>query len=172
MDIDTIDRKIIDQLRIDGRRSFAVIGRNVGLSEPSVRARYRRLSEAGIVQVVGMSDAPKLGEIEVHVAICVRGVAVATVAKQLAAMPEIKFVASAVGAYDLIADLRCADVIALSSILNEKVRRLNGVHHVDTTTVLEVLKDSYLWAGFREDPAPVDEAIIKRRTARTQLPKL
>ncbi|MFF9563803.1 transcriptional regulator, AsnC family [Leifsonia sp. 98AMF] len=172
MDIDTIDRKIIDQLRVDGRRSFAVIGRNVGLSEPSVRARYRRLSKAGIVQVVGMPDAPKLGEIEVHIAIRIRGVAVAAVAKQLVTVPEIKFVASAVGAYDLIADLRCDDVIHLSSILNEKVRRVNGVQHVETMTVLEVMKDTYLWAGFREDSAPVDEAIIKRRTARPQLPKL
>ncbi len=172
MEIDTIDRKIIDQLRIDGRRSFAVIGRNVGLSEPSVRARYRRLSKAGIVQVVGMPDAPKLGEIEVHVAIRIRGVAVATVAKQLVAVPEIKFVASAVGSYDLIADLRCDDVIHLSSILNERVRRVNGVQHVETMTVLEVMKDTYLWAGFREDPAPVDQAIIKRRTQRTGLPKL
>jgi len=172
MDIDTIDRKIIDQLRIDGRRSFAVIGRNVGLSEPSVRARYRRLSKAGIVQVVGMSDAPKLGEIEVHVAIRVRGVAVGTVAKQLATVPEIKYIASAVGAYDLILDLRCDDVIHLSGILNERVRRVNGVHDLETLTVLEVMKDSYLWAGFREDPAPADAAVIKRRTAARQLPKL
>lgn len=172
MDIDSIDRKIIDQLRIDGRRSFAVIGRNVGLSEPSVRARYRRLSEAGIVQVVGMPDAPKLGDIEVHIAISVRGVTVAAVAKQLAAVPEIKFVASAVGAHDLIADLRCDDVVHLSAILNERVRRINGVQNVETLTVLEVMKDTYLWAGFRENPAPVDQAIIKRRTARAQLPKL
>ncbi|SEB07748.1 Lrp/AsnC family transcriptional regulator [Leifsonia sp. 21MFCrub1.1] len=172
MDIDAIDRKIIDQLRIDGRRSFAVIGRNVGLSEPSVRARYRRLSKAGIVQVVGMSDAPKLGEIEVHVAIRVRGVAVAAVAKQLTAIPEIKFIASSVGAYDLVVDMRCDDVVHLSAMLNDRIRRVNGVHHVETMTVLEVTKDSYLWAGFREDPVPAGDAIIKRRTKPPQLPKL
>ncbi len=172
MDIDAIDRRIIDQLRIDGRRSFAVIGRNVGLSEPSVRARYRRLSRAGIVQVVGMADAPKIGEIEVHVAIRVRGVPVATVAKQLAAVPEIKYIASAVGAFDLILDLHCNDVVHLSGILNERVRRVNGVHDLQTMTVLEVMKDSYLWAGFREDPAPADATVIKRRKPPRQLPKL
>ncbi|WP_223692662.1 Lrp/AsnC family transcriptional regulator [Leifsonia poae] len=164
MDIDSIDRKIIDQLRMDGRRSFAVIGRNVGLSEASVRARYRRLSKAGIVQVVGMADAPKLGDIEVHVAIRVRGVTVASVAKQLVAIPEIKFVASAVGAYDLIVDLRCESVVHLSGILSERIRRVNGVHVVETLTVLEVMKDTYLWAGFREDSTPYTQQVIRRRT--------
>jgi Lrp/AsnC family transcriptional regulator for asnA, asnC and gidA len=172
VDIDAIDRKIIDQLRIDGRRSFAVIGRNVGLSEPSVRARYRRLSKAGIVQVVGMPDAPKLGEIEVHVAIRVRGVSVASVAKQLAAVPEIKFIASSVGAFDLLLDMRCQDVVHLSAILNERIRRVHGVHHVETMTVLEVMKDTYLWAGFREDPAPDRTTVIKRITKPGQAPKL
>ncbi len=172
MDIDSIDRKIIDQLRIDGRRSFAIIGRNVGLSEPSVRARFRRLSAAGIVQVVGMPDAPKLGALEVHVSISVVGVPVATVAKQLVRIPEVTFVASAVGAFDMILDIRCDDVVQLSNVLNEKVRRVKGVDRVEASTVLEIIKDSYLWAGFREDLGTTTDAVIKRPRTRPQMPKL
>ncbi|HEY1106198.1 MAG TPA: AsnC family protein, partial [Agromyces sp.] len=41
--LDDVDREIIDQLRVDGRRSFAEIGRRIGFSEPTVRQRYNRL---------------------------------------------------------------------------------------------------------------------------------
>ena len=167
MDIDAIDRKIIDQLRIDGRASFAVIGRYVGLSEASVRARYGRLAKAGIVQVVGMSDAPKIGEIEVHLAIRIRGASAAAVTKQLVSFPEIKYIATAVGAYDLILDVRCSGGEHLSKLLNDGIRRVHGVHDIDTLTVLEVLKDSYLWAGFRETaPASNRPVIIRERAGR------
>lgn len=147
---DSIDRRIIDQLRIDGRRSFGEIGRYVGLSEAAVRSRYNRLRKLGIVQVVGMSDAPKLGEIEAHISIQVRGVTVDSVARQLAAHPEVKFVGAALGAFDLMLDVRCADNNHLSQFLHETVRRIRGIERLETATVLEVLEDSYLWAGFRE----------------------
>jgi Lrp/AsnC family transcriptional regulator for asnA, asnC and gidA len=147
---DAIDRRIIDQLRIDGRRSFGEIGRHVGLSEASVRSRYNRLRKLGIVQVVAMSDAPKLGEVEAHISIRVRGVTVESAARQLAAHPEVKFVGAALGAFDLMLDVRCADNEHLSKFVHETARRIRGIERLETATVLEVLEDSYLWAGFRE----------------------
>lgn len=159
--IDDVDRMIIDQLRIDGRRSFGEIGRQVNLTEASVRSRYRRLAARGIVQVAGMTDAVKLGELEVHLAIRVRSVPVAAVARQLARFPEIKFVATCVGPYDLITDVRCRDVTHLSELLTDRVRRINGIERAEALTVLEVTKDTYLWAGFRE-PQDRAKAVIPR----------
>jgi Lrp/AsnC family transcriptional regulator for asnA, asnC and gidA len=147
---DSVDRRIIDQLRIDGRRSFGEIGRYVGLGEAAVRSRYNRLRKLGIVQVVGMSDAPRLGEVEAHVSIQVRGVTVESVARQLAKHSEVKFVGAALGAFDLMLDVRCADNEHLSKFLHDTVRRIRGIERLETATVLEVLEDTYLWAGFRE----------------------
>lgn len=149
MAADDLDRRIIDQLRIDGRRSFGEIGRYVGLSEAAVRTRYNRLRKLGIVQVVGMSDALKLGELTAHVAIEVRGVKLEIVAAQLSNFAEVKFVGAALGAYDLMLDLRCQDNAHLSTFLHETLRRVRGIERLETLTVLEVVTDSYLWAGFR-----------------------
>ncbi|HEY8590420.1 MAG TPA: Lrp/AsnC family transcriptional regulator [Naasia sp.] len=159
--VDDIDRKLIDQLRIDGRRSFGEIGRYVGLSEASVRQRYNRLVDLGIVRVIGMSDASKIGEVEAHLSLRVRGVPLDTVAEQLAAQPEVTFVASALGAYDLSVDVRCRDNAHLSEFVHERLRRIRGVYSVETSAVLEVLKDTYLWAGFRE---PVTRYVPQRHT--------
>ncbi|MFJ4681922.1 Lrp/AsnC family transcriptional regulator [Streptomyces sp. NPDC091377] len=158
--IDDLDRQIIDQLRVDGRRSFAEMGRTVGLSEASVRARYQRLQRKGVLQVVGMTDAVRMGEMEVHLAIRVHHIPVSLVARELSRMPEIRYVASCVGPYDLIADVRCRNLEHLAELLTERVRRVNGVAHAEALTVLEVIKDSYLWAGFREVPVRPEKRII------------
>lgn len=108
--VDVLDRKIIDQLRADGRRSFTEIGRYVGLSEAGVRNRYKRLVALGVVQVVGMHNSLRLGRSEAHVFLRVRGHELETVAANLAAFDEVKFVAACVGPFDLSMDVRCESV--------------------------------------------------------------
>jgi len=165
--IDVIDRKIIDQLRIDGRRSFGEIGRYVGLSEGSVRARYKRLRDLGVVQVVAMSTASRMGMVEAHLTVRVRGVALESVAKALAAFPEVKYVAASIGASDLIADVRFEDSEALGVFVTDTLRRVHGVLDVETVMTIDVLKDEYVWAGFRD---PVDRPTRPHPATGTGLP--
>lgn len=48
--MDEIDRKIIDLLSLDARRSLADMGDNVGLSPSSVNERIRRLTASGAIR--------------------------------------------------------------------------------------------------------------------------
>ena len=50
--LDDVSKQIIEQLQQDGRRSYAAIGKEVGLSEAAVRQRVQRLIDA----VPGRSD--------------------------------------------------------------------------------------------------------------------
>ena len=54
--LDDVSKSIIEQLQQDGRRSYASIGKAVGLSEAAVRQRVQRLSDAGIMQIVAVTD--------------------------------------------------------------------------------------------------------------------
>jgi len=47
--LDATDRKIIEQLTVDGRVSFAELGRRVSLSSPAVAERVQRLERAGVI---------------------------------------------------------------------------------------------------------------------------
>ena len=47
--LDATDRKIIGELAIDGRVSFAELGRRVSLSSPAVTERVARLERAGVI---------------------------------------------------------------------------------------------------------------------------
>ena len=59
--LDDISKRIIEQLQENGRRSYAEIGKAVGLSEAAVRQRVQRLTDAGIMQVVAVTDPLRLG---------------------------------------------------------------------------------------------------------------
>lgn len=148
--IDVIDRKIIDQLRLDGRRSFGQIARYVGLSEARVRQRYKRLLDLGVVQVIGMPNSPLLGYVEVRLSIRVRSSTVESVAQALSALAPVKYVGACIGAFDLIADVRCETQEELTTFLTDTVRVIPGVYVLETTNILEVIKDEYLWSGFRD----------------------
>ena len=45
LSLDEVSKAIIEQLQQDGRRSYAAIGKVVGLSEAAVRQRVQRLAE-------------------------------------------------------------------------------------------------------------------------------
>ena len=59
--LDDVSMAIIEQLQQDGRRSYAAIGKVVGLSEAAVRQRVQRLVEGGVMQIVAVTDPLELG---------------------------------------------------------------------------------------------------------------
>src|SRR5215468_8097960 len=59
--IDDVSKLIIEQLQQDGRRSYAAIGKAVGLSEAAVRQRVQRLIDGGVMQIVAVTDPMTLG---------------------------------------------------------------------------------------------------------------
>ena len=59
--IDDVSKLIIEQLQQDGRRSYAAIGKAVGLSEAAVRQRVQRLIGDGVMQIVAVTDPMTLG---------------------------------------------------------------------------------------------------------------
>ncbi|MGO1569902.1 MAG: Lrp/AsnC family transcriptional regulator, partial [Canibacter sp.] len=86
--LDAISKQIIEQLQLDGRKSYAEIAKVVGLSEAAVRQRVQKLTDAGITQIVAVTDPMKLGfERLAMIGIRVSG-DTRTVANRLADMPE------------------------------------------------------------------------------------
>src|SRR5205085_6769720 len=61
MQLDEVSKAIIEQLQLDGRRSYAEIGKAVGLSEAAVRQRVQKLTDSGVMQIVAVTDPMQLG---------------------------------------------------------------------------------------------------------------
>lgn len=50
--LDNIDTALVKSLLRDGRKSFRQISREIGVSTPTVKARYERLRNVGLIEAV------------------------------------------------------------------------------------------------------------------------
>ena len=116
--LDDVSKQIIEQLQQDGRRSYAAIGKAVGLSEAAVRQRVQRLIDAGVMQIVAVTDPMTLGfRRQTMIGIRCEG-DLERVADQLAGMDEIDYVVITAGSFDLLVEVVCEDDDQLLEILS------------------------------------------------------
>ena len=142
--LDEISKRIIEQLQQDGRRSYAAIGKAVGLSEAAVRQRVQRLQDAGVMQIVAVTDPLTLGfHRQAMIAIKTDG-DLEKVDDQLADMDEIDYVVISAGSFDVLAEVVCEDDDHLLEILS-RVRAVPFVTSTETFVYLKLRKQTYSW---------------------------
>src|SRR6516162_378856 len=142
--LDDISKQIIEQLQEDGRRSYAAIGKAVGLSEAAVRQRVQRLQDSGVMQIVAVTDPLTLGfHRQAMIAIKTDG-DLEKVADQLAEMDEIDYVVISAGSFDVLAEVVCEDDDHLLEILS-RVRAVPYVTSTETFVYLKLRKQTYSW---------------------------
>jgi Lrp/AsnC family transcriptional regulator for asnA, asnC and gidA len=142
--LDDISKRIIEQLQQDGRRSYAAIGKAVGLSEAAVRQRVQRLQDTGVMQIVAVTDPLTLGfRRQAMIAIRCDG-DLEKVADHLAGMDEIDYVVITAGSFDLLAEVVCEDDDHLLRIL-ARLRTVPSVTSTETFVYLKLRKQTYSW---------------------------
>lgn len=143
--LDEMSKAIIEKLQEDGRRSYAGIGKSVGLSEAAVRQRVQRLIESGTVQIVAVTDPLQLGLLrQAMVLIKVEG-DVRSVAEELAAFDEVDYLVLTAGSVDVLAEVVVPDDEALLDLLNERIRKVPGVVSTESVIYLRLEKQTYQW---------------------------
>jgi Lrp/AsnC family transcriptional regulator for asnA, asnC and gidA len=141
---DEVSGQIIEQLQQDGRRSYAAIGKAVGLSEAAVRQRVQRLLDLGVMQIVAVTDPMSLGfKRQAMIGIRCSG-DLGRIADLLAGMEAIDYVVITAGSFDLLAEVVCEDDDQLLEILGQ-VRSLPSVTTTETLVYLKLRKQTYHW---------------------------
>jgi Lrp/AsnC family transcriptional regulator, regulator for asnA, asnC and gidA len=143
--IDDVSKAIIEQLQVDGRKSYAEIGKAVGLSEAAVRQRVQKLTESGVMQIVAVTDPMQLGFYrQAMIGVRVTGDTL-VIADKLAAMPAVDYVVLTAGTYDILAEVVCENDLDLITMLNSEIRTLEGVLSTETFVYLKLHKQFYNW---------------------------
>jgi len=143
--LDAPNRAIIEALQRDGRQPYGAIALAVGLSEAAVRRRVQRLREAGIMQIVAVTDPLQLGFTrQAMIGITVEG-DVRVVADKLSALPDVDYVVMCAGSFDVLAEVVCEDDKRLLEVLNDSVRSIAGVRATETFLYLKLAKQTYTW---------------------------
>jgi Lrp/AsnC family transcriptional regulator for asnA, asnC and gidA len=143
--LDDTAKAIIRELQVDGRKSYAAIGKAVGLSEAAVRQRVQRLTDAGVMQVVAVTDPLELGFArQAMIGIKAEG-ALEPIADKLSAMDEIEYVVITAGSFDLLAEVLCESDEHLLRVLSDRIRQIDGVKVTETFVYLKLVKQTYSW---------------------------
>jgi Lrp/AsnC family transcriptional regulator for asnA, asnC and gidA len=143
--LDEVSKAIIAQLQQDGRRSYAAIGKVVGLSEAAVRQRVQRLVEHGAMQIVAVTDPMELGFArQAMVGVRVSG-PVPPVADKIAELEEVDYVVVTAGSFDILVELVAESDEHLLDIVSNGIRTVDGVETTETFMYLGLRKQTYSW---------------------------
>jgi Lrp/AsnC family transcriptional regulator for asnA, asnC and gidA len=142
--LDEANRRIIEILQRDGRSPFSAIGRELGLSETAVRTRVHRLMDAGVLDVVAVTNPLKLG-FDVMAIVGVQAQAdLDRVAREVSEWSETSYVVLTSGSYDLLVEVVCEDNRHLLDTV-QRMREIDGVKSTETFMYLDMVKMTYAW---------------------------
>ncbi|MEW2473938.1 Lrp/AsnC family transcriptional regulator [Micromonospora gifhornensis] len=142
--LDDVAKQIIEQLQQDGRRPYATIGKAVGLSEAAVRQRVQRLLDAGVMQIVAVTDPLQLGfPRQAMIGLRTDG-DLESVADRIAEFDEVDYVVITAGSFDLLAEVVCRNDEHLLEIL-QRLRAVTGVVSTEAFVYLKLRKQTYSW---------------------------
>jgi Lrp/AsnC family leucine-responsive transcriptional regulator len=136
--VDQLDRKIIAELRLNGRATYAELGRTVGLSPSSVHERVGKLEAAGVITGYHAVVDPGTVGLGVTALVGIQPTDTATdddVAESLGQLAEVESCYAVAGDEAFVVKVRVATVDELERTLG-RLRRIGGVARTHTTVVL------------------------------------
>jgi Lrp/AsnC family transcriptional regulator for asnA, asnC and gidA len=143
--LDNVNKAIVEELQKDGRRTYGSIAEAVGLSEAAVRQRVQKMRDAGVMQIVAVTDPLQVGfRSQAMVGIRADG-DTRMVAERLAAVDDIDYVVMCTGSFDILVELVCEDEDAILELLNGVIRQIPGVRDTETFMYLRLTKQTYTW---------------------------
>ena len=143
--LDATDNQLIELLLRDARQSSQVLGKQLNLSSATVRRRLRELIKTGVVRIVAAVDPTKAGlPMCAIVAIDVVYAKLDSVMRELASRPEIKWLITTTGRFDILALTYFASADEFSYFLQSELTRIEGVRNSETFVCLHVEKGRYI----------------------------
>lgn len=145
--IDETDRRLLRELRANGRATAVELAKKLDVPRTTVVGRMRRLEkERVILGYTARVDHVKLGE-PVTAFIMVGfgptpGADQRELARKLARLPGVEEVNIISGEWDILIKIRAASIQAIGDLILDKVRRQPGVDRTHTFTVFGTITES------------------------------
>lgn len=146
VNVDDLDRKIIDQLQRDGAATNAYVAEQVGTSEATVRRRRTRLQEEDVIRDITSINPFMLGyKVIVMMGVRVKAGRLKLVEEALCKRPEVRFMGVTFGRYDLVLEAWFKSSEELLEFIQEPTESAEGVENTETFQVIRLSKYAYDW---------------------------
>lgn len=136
--VDAIDGRILSALGEDGRRSYAEVGAEVGLSTAAVHERVKKMLERGVIRRFSISVDPEAVGLRFTAFVAIRndgGAHCREVAPRLREIAAVQELHSVAGEYDFLAKIRTSHARELEAVLYQ-IKAIPGVARTTSTVVL------------------------------------
>lgn len=144
IELDEIDKAIIEKLQLDGRAAFSQMAQELNVSPGMIRIRYNRLVENGCLKVVAITNPVQMGfDTMGLIGIKVEGNKLLEVANKIAAFDEVVYLVITSGSYDLLAEVKALDHKHFLKFLTEKLYQIEGVKESESFLHLKIMKEIY-----------------------------
>jgi DNA-binding Lrp family transcriptional regulator len=139
--MDTLDQRLLALLRADARASVATLAHRLGVSRGTVGNRIAKLEDAGTIvgYTVRLRPDAEPHEIVAWTSIAVEGNQSRGVIAHLLGEPGVGALHDTNGRWDLLAELRCANLADLAAVL-ERIRLIKGIGATETSIHLQSYK--------------------------------
>jgi Lrp/AsnC family transcriptional regulator for asnA, asnC and gidA len=139
MTLDEHDWHIIDELKKDGRASNAQIARKHKVTEGTIRARIKKLTDAGILRITGQVNPEFLVGCQiVMIGINVKeSRSLEKTVQAIARLPLVDYAAITSGRYDILAQVTVDSNKGIINFLTEHLAKIATVSRTETFMLLK-----------------------------------
>lgn len=139
--MDSVDQQLIALLRANARESIANLAHRLGVSRGTVSNRLTRLEDAGLIvgYTVRLKPDVEPHQISAWTSIAIEGNQTRAVIATLLGEPGVAALHDTNGRWDLLAELRAANLQELAAVL-ERVRLIKGIGATETSIHLQTYR--------------------------------
>ncbi len=139
--MDATDQQLLSLLRKDARTSVATLATKLGVSRGTVSNRITKLEDTGVIvgYTVRLRPDAQPNEISAWMSVAVEGNETRSVIASLLGEPGVATLHDTNGRWDLLAELRAANLSELSQVL-ERIRLVRGISSTETSIHLETYR--------------------------------
>ncbi len=134
--MDSIDRRILQNLKEDARASFTYIAKRVGLSEAAVRRRVRNLIASGVIKKFTIDAGVGQATNAIILVSVNPSVPTSQVSEILRMIVGVETVYEITGQYDIAAIISGQSIAEINKGV-EEIRNSKGVSNTNTMIVLK-----------------------------------
>lgn len=136
---DLIDEKLVQLLGQNAKQTSETMANQLKISAATVRRRLRKLIRDDLVRIVGVVDPADFGfPVAAVITIDVALDKLESAMEELAKRPEVRWVSTTTGRFDIIALARFRSNNSLSDFMTKELAQLEGVKDSETYLCLDV----------------------------------
>ncbi|MDD4859428.1 MAG: Lrp/AsnC family transcriptional regulator [Dehalococcoidales bacterium] len=144
MKLDSLDEKLILMLGQNARQSSQALAKKLKVTPGTIRRRIRELLRKNVLRIIGVVDSTKVGfPLAAAMAFNVEHEKLGLAVKSLADKPEIKWLASSTGRYDVIAMAQFRSTDELYDFIQREITPIEGLKDSETFVCLSVEKGQF-----------------------------